>query len=235
MEKRIAELEARLKDARKAIQEKEAELEARSEALVEARGRVDRERDEAERARKEADELRTKVTSSDRDRDEAERARKEAERARDDLRSKVIAVEEERDVAAARARREADELRSKVTSLERERDDLKSRSGTGTADKDASVMKSLERFIEEQTRMMSVHARAMTVQNFPPLPRFTGEEIDCEDKSFERWCERFEERAALAGWDDKQKLHQLKFQLDKTALRVFEVMLSQSVQCMHQP
>ena len=72
--------------------------------------------------------------------------------------------------------------------------------------------------------MMSVQAKAMTVQNFPPLPRFTGEEIDCEDKSFERLCKRFEERAALVGWDDKQKLHQLKFQLDKTALRVFKVM-----------
>ena len=39
-------------------------------------------------------------------------------------------------------------------------------------------------------------------------------------KSFVKWHERFEERASLAGWDNEQKLHQLK----KNALRVFEML-----------
>ena len=44
----------------------------------------------------------------------------------------------------------------------------------------------------------------MIVQNFPPLPPFTGEEMDCEEKSSERWHAKFEERAVLAGREDKK-------------------------------
>ena len=54
--------------------------------------------------------------------------------------------------------------------------------------------------IEAQTRMMSV----MIVQNFPPLPLFTSEEIDCEEKSFERWHAKFEEPAVMASWENKK-------------------------------
>ena len=192
LKERVTELEARLEEALKAIRDKGVELDSRTVALEEARGRADRERDDAERARKESDELRSKVT---RERDDAERARKES-----------------------------DELRSKVTTLEKERDELKSRTDSSAGGKDASVLASLEKFIEAQTKMMSDHARALTVQNFPSLPQFTGEEIDSEERSFERWHAKFEERAVLAGWEDKQKLHQLKFLLSKTALRVFEIM-----------
>ena len=83
-----------------------------------------------------------------------------------------------------RARKEADELRSKVSSLERERDELKSRTESSTGSRESGLMETFEKFIEAQTRMMSAHAKTVAVQNFPPLPPFTGEEIDCESKSF---------------------------------------------------
>ena len=121
---------------------------------------------------------------------------------------------------AERVRKEADELRSKVSSLERERDELKSRTESDTSGRESGLRETFEKFIEAQTRMMSAHAKTVAVQNFPPLTPFTGEEIDCEDKSFVKWHERFEERASLAGWDNEQKLHQLKFHLKKNALRV---------------
>ena len=117
-----------------------------------------------------------------------------------------------------------DELRSKVSSLERERDELKSRTESSTGGRESGLMETFEKFIEAQTKMMSAHAKIVAVQNFPPLPPFIGEEIDCENKSFVKWHERFEERAALAGWDNEQKLHQLKFHLGKNALRVFEML-----------
>ena len=53
--------------------------------------------------------------------------------------------------------------------------------------RNSSVKGSLETFIETQTKMISIHARSMLVQNFPPLPQFTGEEIDREEKLFERY------------------------------------------------
>ena len=247
---KVTELEAELQEARRAARERDEAERARRTESDELRSKVttlERERDEAERARRtESDELRSKVTTLERERDEAERARRtesdelrskvttlererdEAERARrtesDELRSKVTTLERERDAAERTRREEFDELRARVTTLERERDDLKRRAEPSASGKDSSVLESLEKFIEAQTKMMSVHARAMTVQNFPPLPQFTGEEIDCEEKSFERWHAKFEERAVLAGWEDKQKLHQLKFLLAKTALRVFEML-----------
>ena len=108
---------------------------------------------------------------------------------------------------AERVRKEADELRSKVSSLERERDELKSRTESDTSGRESGLMETFEKFIEAQTKMMSAHAKTVAVQNFPPLTPFTGEEIDCEDKSFVKWHERFEGRASLAGWNNKQKLH----------------------------
>ena len=43
-------------------------------------------------------------------------------------------------------------------------------------------METFEKFIEAQTKMMNAHAKTVAFQNFPPLPSFTGEEVDCEDK-----------------------------------------------------
>ena len=120
-------------------------------------------------------------------------------------------------------RKEADELRSKVSSLERERDELKSRTESDTSGRESGLR---ETFVQAQTKMMITHAKTAAVQNFPPLTPFTGEEIDCEDKSlnFVKWHERFEESASLAGWDNEQKLYQLKFHLKKNALCLFEML-----------
>ena len=112
---------------------------------------------------------------------------------------------ERKSAETERVRTEVDDLQSKVNSLERERDELKSRVESGTGSRESGLLETFEKFIEAQTKVMSTHAKTVTVQNFPPLPSFTGEEIDCEDKSFVKWHERFEERAKLAGWDDEQK------------------------------
>ena len=74
-----------------------------------------------------------------------------------------------------------------------------------------------------QSKMLATQASAsaVAVQNFPPLPFFTGEDIKCEQDEFEHWIERFEERARLASWSDEQKFSQFKLHLGVYALRVF--------------
>lgn len=108
-----------------------------------------------------------------------DRARKEV----DKLRSRVNLLGDQA-TAAERTRREADEQRSEVSYIAGTRmgrvEDTFGDGNVNSREKDTSLIKSLENFIEEQMRMMSVRARATTVQNFPPLPRFTSEEIDCE-------------------------------------------------------
>ena len=51
----------------------------------------------------------------------------------------------------------------------------------------------------------------------PPLRKFSGEEFNREEGSFDRWIEGFEERAIATGWNDEQRLFQLKAHLEKTA------------------
>ena len=155
---RVAELEGKLTDALQTMREKGTELDAQVALLTTACEQLDREQADAERVLK-----------------------------------------------------EADELRSKVSSLERERDELKSRTESDTSGRESGLKETFEKFIEAQTKMMSAHAKTVAVQNFPPLTPFIGEEIDCEDKSFVKWHERFEERASLAGWDNEQKLISLNF------------------------
>ena len=100
--------------------------------------------------------------------------------------------------------------------MEREHDELKARAESGTGSRESGLMENFEKFIKAHTKMMSAHAKTVAVQNFPPLPSFTGEKIDSEEKSFVKWHERFEERATLAAWDNEQKLHQLKFHVGRT-------------------
>ena len=47
------------------------------------------------------------------------------------------------------------------------------------------------------------------------------EDIDSDEKRFDKWLKRFEERASLAGWTDEQRFHQFKFHLSQSALHVF--------------
>ena len=77
----------------------------------------------------------------------------------------------------------------------------------------------MTKLLQAHTEMMAAQAQAVTVQTLPPLTPFTGEESQNEDDTFERWLERFEERANLAKWNDEQRLCQLKAHLVKTAQR----------------
>ena len=70
---------------------------------------------------------------------------------------------------------------------------------------------------------MAAHARATAVQELPALPLYTGEGKRAADDGFERWIERFKERAKVAGWNTEHQLYQLKVHLDQTASDVFRM------------
>ena len=84
--------------------------------------------------------------------------------------------------------------------------------GSGT-----EVMLSVARLMEAQRLMIAVQVQAMAAQSVPPLPKFSGEDINTEEGSVDRWIERIEERAKATGWNEEQKLFQLKAHLEKTA------------------
>ena len=72
--------------------------------------------------------------------------------------------------------------------------------------------------------MMAMQASAVAAQNLPPMPRFTGEDIQSDNDNFDRWIEHFEERAKLAGWTEEQRVYQLKVHLEKIALQAFQML-----------
>ena len=82
----------------------------------------------------------------------------------------------------------------------------------------------LSRFIEAHSLMLSAHAQAMTL---PPLPMYEGQTTGSDDDAFEKWLQRFEERAKLARWDETVKLCQLKLHLTKTAEQVLRSLTSE--------
>ena len=63
-----------------------------------------------------------------------------------------------------------------------------------------------------------------TAPHIPALPMFTDEDIDCDEKIFDEWLGRFEERAALACWTDEQRFHQFKFHLSSQVQHVFHLL-----------
>ena len=67
------------------------------------------------------------------------------------------------------------------------------------------------------------HACAAAAQQLPALPLYTGEGKQAVDDGFERWVERFKERAKVAGWTTEHQLYQLKVHLDQTANDVFRM------------
>ena len=82
---------------------------------------------------------------------------------------------------------------------------------------DIDMMLSVTRLLETQRLMMGAQVQAMAAQSVPPLRQFNGEDIDSDEGSIDRWIEQFEERAKVMGWNDEQKLFQLKTNLEKTA------------------
>ena len=73
---------------------------------------------------------------------------------------------------------------------------------------------------EAQTQLFAAQVQAAML---PPLTltNFEGQNAADDDDGFERWLEKFEERAKLAKWTDEVKLCQLKLHLVKTADQVF--------------
>ena len=83
------------------------------------------------------------------------------------------------------------------------------------------VVSTMARLLKAQTDVM---AKAAAVQNLPPLPCFTGEGDDLLDDGYDKWVEKFRERARFADWSPEDQLFQLKLNLDKTARDVFRML-----------
>ena len=92
---------------------------------------------------------------------------------------------------------------------------------SGTETDSTTLVATMTRLLQAQTEAIASQTQATAAQHLPPLETFTGEGMETEEKTFDRWIELFEERAKVAGWGPAQQLHQLKFLLDKTALKAF--------------
>ena len=92
---------------------------------------------------------------------------------------------------------------------------------SGTETDPTTLVATMTRLLQAQTEAIAAQTQATAAQHLPPLETFTGEGMKTEEKTFDRWIELFEERAKVAGWGPAQQLHQLKFLLDKTALKAF--------------
>ena len=87
----------------------------------------------------------------------------------------------------------------------------------------ATIVETMTSFLKAQADAMAAHARATAAQQLPALPPYTGEGKHAADDGFERWVERFRERAKVAGWTPEHQLYQLKSHLDRTARDVFRM------------
>ena len=94
---------------------------------------------------------------------------------------------------------------------------------TGEAPRSTAMVETMNTFLQAQAEAMAAHARATAAQQLPALPLYTGEGKQAADDGFERWIERFKERAKVAGWTTEHQLYQLKVHLDQTASDVFRM------------
>lgn len=95
---------------------------------------------------------------------------------------------------------------------------------TGSETGHSALLEKVTELLKAQTEAMTAQAQAAAVQHLPAFHCYTGEDDQTDDEVFDRWLERFEERAKLAGWSNEQKLYHLKLHLDKTALQVFRML-----------
>ena len=112
-----------------------------------------------------------------------------------------------------------------AVSVEQEGDTSKVEPEVGVqgSDGDPSLMATVAQLLKAQTDVMSAQAQAASYQHLPPLEKFSGEGVQADDEGFDKWIEHFQERAELAGWDEKQKLYHLKLQLEKTAREAYRM------------
>ena len=87
-----------------------------------------------------------------------------------------------------------------------------------------ALIQSMSKLLQAQTEMLSAQTQAVAIQGLPALPKFSGENLEQDDETFERWLESFEDRAHLAGWAEEHKLYQRKMHLRGTALQVVRMM-----------
>ena len=112
---------------------------------------------------------------------------------------------------------------------------VESASSLVSTDSDTSLMATMAKLLQAQTEAIAAQTQAAAAQHLPPLKSFTGENMEVEEKTFDRWLELFEERAKLAGWSSAQSLHQLKLLLDKTALKAFRTFSPDDREDYHRP
>ena len=62
---------------------------------------------------------------------------------------------------------------------------------------------------------------ALLAQQLPPLPNFTGDNLDAEGESFENWLERLEPVATTYHWSDQTKLVNITTRLRGSASRFY--------------
>ena len=77
------------------------------------------------------------------------------------------------------------------------------------------IVSTMACLLQAQTNAIAAQAKAVAVQNLPPLPCYTGENSDVVDDGYDKWVQRFRERARFASWSVEDQLYQLKLHLDK--------------------
>ena len=92
----------------------------------------------------------------------------------------------------------------------------------------SSLTSVFQGFLESQAKLLAVQTNALAVQSAPPLASFTGEDIETETNSFERWLDKFEDRATMLSWTGEQKCYHIKQLLTKGALKVFDLLPSET-------
>ena len=94
--------------------------------------------------------------------------------------------------------------------------------GDGPRSTATGMVETMTTFLQAQAQAVAAHARATAAQQLPALQSYTEGKQAAYD-GFERWIDRFKERAKVAGWDAEHQLYQLKVHLDQTAGDVFRM------------
>ena len=62
-----------------------------------------------------------------------------------------------------------------------------------------TIAYTVTQLLEAHRRMMEAQVQAMSAQAVPPLHKFSGESINTDEGSIDRWVGQFKERARVAG------------------------------------
>ena len=61
------------------------------------------------------------------------------------------------------------------------------------------IVMSVTHLLEAQRQMMAAQVQAMAAQSVPPLCKFSGDDVNTDEGSVDRWVEQFEEQAKVMG------------------------------------